>query len=246
MVVAIEDAGFEIRDQIMWIYGSGFPKSLDISKSIDKKPELAHTRKFKLWLAEQIEKSNKTRSEIDVECGFTACSYAKTDGKDGWSNNHPSKEKWLKMKEVIGLSDEWDWVITDNVEERGFIEPTGGLHGGTGNTVGKWEGGKQLSDNAISPDAKKWQGFGTALKPAHEPIVVARKPLIGTVADNVLTYGTGGLNIDGARVGRAEGDDSVAGKRTATFGTQETQSGGDGSGGWEQNDGCVCQCHSRW
>jgi site-specific DNA-methyltransferase (adenine-specific) len=53
----------------------------------------------------------------------------------------------------------------------------------------------------------------------------------------VLTYGTGGLNIDGTRVGRAEGDDSVAGSRTATFGTQETASGGDGSGGWEQNTG---------
>jgi site-specific DNA-methyltransferase (adenine-specific) len=53
----------------------------------------------------------------------------------------------------------------------------------------------------------------------------------------VMTYGTGGLNIDGARVGRADGDDSVAGSRTATFGTQETESGGDGSGGWEQNTG---------
>jgi len=201
MVVAIEDAGFEIRDQIMWIYGSGFPKSLDISKSIDKKPEMAHTRQFKLWLAEQIENSGKTRNEIDAECGFTACSYDKTDGKDGWSNNHPSQDKWTIMKKVIGLSDEWDWIITDNLDERGFIEPTGGLHGGTGNTVGKWTGAKQLSNNAISPDAKQWQGWGTALKPAHEPVVVARKPLIGTVAANVLTYGTGGLNIGATRVG---------------------------------------------
>jgi site-specific DNA-methyltransferase (adenine-specific) len=80
-----------------------------------------------------------------------------------------------------------------------------------------------------------WQGWGTALKPAHEPMVLARKPLIGTVANNVLTFGTGGLNIDGGRVGRAEGDDSSAGNRTATFGTQDTASGGDGSGGWEQN-----------
>jgi len=205
MVVAIEDAGFEIRDQIMWIYGSGFPKSLDISKSIDKKPEMAHTRQFKLWLAEQIENSGKTRNEIDAECGFTACSYDKTDGKDGWSNNHPSQDKWTIMKKVIGLSDEWDWIITDNLDERGFIEPTGGLHGGTGNTVGKWTGAKQLSNNAISPDAKQWQGWGTALKPAHEPVVVARKPLIGTVAANVLTFGTGGLNIEATRVASDDG-----------------------------------------
>jgi site-specific DNA-methyltransferase (adenine-specific) len=58
-----------------------------------------------------------------------------------------------------------------------------------------------------------------------------------TVAENVLTHGTGGLNIDASRIGRKEGDDSSAGNRTATFGTQDTQSGGDGSGGWEQNSG---------
>jgi site-specific DNA-methyltransferase (adenine-specific) len=66
--------------------------------------------------------------------------------------------------------------------------------------------------------------------------VLARKPLDGTVANNVLTHGVGGINIDGCRVGRADGDDSSAGNRTATFGTQDTLSGGDGSGGWEQNE----------
>jgi site-specific DNA-methyltransferase (adenine-specific) len=138
--------------------------------------------------------------------------------------------------------------------------------------------------SATTPEAKQWQGWGTALKPALEPIVVARKPLIGTVAENVLTHGTGGLNIDASRIGTeqrpkivslsnasdnaygdglngsfADGTTSQgrwpanlilshtescqptgktiksktgAGKRTATFGTQETQSGGDGSGGW--------------
>jgi site-specific DNA-methyltransferase (adenine-specific) len=118
MAVAIEDAGFEIRDQIQWIYGSGFPKSLNIEKQLDE-----------------------------------------------------------------------------------------------------------------------WQGWGTALKPAHEPMVLARKPLIGTVANNVLTYGTGGLNIDASRVGIAKGDEPSAGKRTATFGNQDTVSGGDGSGGWVASSG---------
>ena len=201
LAVAIEDAGFEVRDSIAWLYGSGFPKSLDISKAIDKKPEMAHTKNFKLWLEKQIQNSGKTRNQIDDECGFTACSYAKTDGKDGWSNNHPTKEKWAKMKMVLNLPDDWDWIITDNLDERGYIEPTGGLHGGTGNTVGKWAGsGQQLSNNAISPDAQKWQGWGTALKPAFEPVVVARKPLVGTVAANVLEWGVGGLNIDASRI----------------------------------------------
>ena len=86
------------------------------------------------------------------------------------------------------------------------------------------------------PGRAEWEGWGTALKPAHEPIVVARKPVNGTIAQNVMTWGTGAINIDGCRVKRDDGDDSVAGSRTATFGTQETVSGGNGSGGWEQND----------
>jgi hypothetical protein len=192
-------AGFEIRDSIGWVYGSGFPKSLDVSKAIDKKPEALQTKQFKIWLGEQIELSNKTRKQIDDECGFTACSYSKTDGKDYWSTNHPTKDKWLVMKQVIRLSHEWDWIITDNIEARGYIEATGGLAGGSGNTVGNFTG-KQLSNVAVSKEAKQWQGWGTALKPALEPIVVARKPLIGTVAENVLTHGTGGLNIDASRI----------------------------------------------
>jgi site-specific DNA-methyltransferase (adenine-specific) len=83
---------------------------------------------------------------------------------------------------------------------------------GSGETFGmlQSEGSNALASKEIditalaTPAAKQWDGWGTALKPAHEPIVVARKPLIGTVANNVLTFGTGGLNIDGARVGSDE------------------------------------------
>jgi site-specific DNA-methyltransferase (adenine-specific) len=126
MAVAIEDAGFQIRDQIMWVYGSGFPKSHNISKGIDK-----------------------------------ASDY---------------------NGEVIG---------TETVDV--------GMQGG------KMHSGRpqQLAEREIkksSPAAQQWEGWGTALKPAHEPMVLARKPFIGTVANNVLTHGTGGLNIDGCRV----------------------------------------------
>jgi site-specific DNA-methyltransferase (adenine-specific) len=132
MAVAIEDAGFEIRDQIMWIYGSGFPKSHDVSKGIDK--------------------------QAGAE------------------------------REVVGE------------------KITGRALGGS-----NWKDGDAGGQEFVSittpatAEAKQWQGWGTALKPAHEPIVVARKPLIGTVAANVLTYGTGGLNIDGSRVGNEGG-----------------------------------------
>jgi DNA modification methylase len=163
MACAIEDAGFQIRDQIMWVYGSGFPKSLNISKAIDK-----------------------------------------AAGAE---------------REVIGLG---------KYSTRGRVA--------SGSQVDVGDSSKSTITAPATAEAEVWDGWGTALKPAHEPIVLARKPLVGTVANNVLTYGVGGINIDGCRVGRADGDDSSAGNRTATFGTQDTLSGGDGSGGWEQNE----------
>jgi len=127
LACAIEDAGFEIRDQIMWVYGSGFPKSLDVSKAIDKQAG-----------AEPV-----LVSETPQRVGFDPAA----QGGGGF--------------------------------QRGTIQVT----------------------VPATDAAKEWQGWGTALKPAHEPIVLARKPLDGTVAQNVIWYGTGALNIDGCRVG---------------------------------------------
>jgi len=135
MACAIEDAGFEIRDQMQWIYGSGFPKSHDISKAIDKK--LGAERKI-------VEKR-------------------KFGGRSGDS-------------------------------------PTAGA------SNGGVQGGFNLKDNRditspATPEAQEWEGWGTALKPANEPIVLARKPISEkTIADNVLKWGTGGINIDGCRL----------------------------------------------
>jgi len=130
MVVAIEDAGFEIRDQIMWIYGSGFPKSHDVSKAIDKRAGA--------------------------------------------------------QREVVGK----------------YVSPEG-TSGGKGRKfiyAGTLLDGLPDITAPSTLEAQQWQGWGTALKPAHEPIVVARKPLIGTVAENVLQHNVGGLNIDGCRI----------------------------------------------
>lgn len=133
MAVRIEDAGFEIRDMIAWVYGSGFPKSLDVSKAIDKA-------------------AGAEREVVGV------------------------KENSFGRKP--GGGDGWDEAI---------------------------EGGKASDHvfNITAPAtdaARQWQGWGTALKPALEPITVARKPLVGTVAENVLAHGTGALNVDGCRV----------------------------------------------
>lgn len=169
MAVAIEDAGFEIRDSIHWTYGSGFPKSLNVAKALDK---AAGAGRGESWANNAYGGGNK---KCDV-CG-----------------------KWL-------------------ISGSPCLCP------------------REKSAPA-APEAQRWQGWGTALKPSHEPVVVARKPFVGTVAQNVQQFGTGGMNIDGCRVGRVDGDVSHAGSRTSTFGTQATISGGDGSGGWEQSAG---------
>lgn len=124
MAVRIEDAGFEIRDMMAWVYGSGFPKSLDISKAIDK---------------------------------------------------------------AAGAERE---VISSVTDRRG-----------DGTVYGVGHSGTMTSNDPVTAAAAQWHGWGTALKPALEPITLARKPLTGTVAANVLQHGTGGLNIDGCRVG---------------------------------------------
>jgi len=125
MAVRVEDAGFEIRDQIMWIYGSGFPKSLNIGKAVDKtrgvEGDVIGTRKV-------------TSSDIGQKSG-------------------------------------WNPLNTDR---------------------GEYEYREIMNE---------WKGWGTALKPAHEPIVMARKPLSEkTVVDNVLEWETGGINIDESRI----------------------------------------------
>ena len=123
MAVRIEDAGFEIRDMIAWVYGSGFPKSLNIGKAVDK-----------------------------------------LQGNE---------------REVVG----------ENPNHRGDSQYKNEYTKGLG------------QDGNITKGTSPWEGWGTALKPALEPITVARKPLSEkTVAENALTHGTGGINIDGCRV----------------------------------------------
>lgn len=139
MVVNIEDAGFEIRDQVMWLYGSGFPKSHNIGKAVDKI------------------QGNK-REVVSI------------------------KENYLNIK-------------------------------GSGKSMydDAWHGNQRI-DLEETRGSSPYEGWGTALKPANEPICVARKPLSEkTIADNVIKWGTGGINIDGCRVGfRSEADKESA------------------------------------
>ena len=163
VAVAIEDAGFEIRDNIAWLYGSGFPKSLDVSKAIDKaagaerevvglKPDWVKSRSAEIKRFKEGEPSIMNQRNRNL-----APEFYKTEASAGYNN--PDK-------------------------------------------------GAEITAPATD-EAQQWNGWGTALKPAHEPIIVARKPLIGTVAHNVLTHGTGALNIDGSRIGTEVRTDTI-------------------------------------
>lgn len=176
MVVNMEDAGFEIRDQLVWLYGSGFPKSMDISKAIDKT-------------------AGATREVIGISSGPNSSKY------DG--------ERYTQKRQTsFG-------VVQDQPEKTA----------------------------PATPEAIQWNGWGTALKPAIEPIVLARKPFTGTVVENVLEHGTGGINIDGCRIEGGEEYEATARVNDHKFaGNTAYMSAGDES----LKPGFVPNNNGRW
>lgn len=190
MAVRIEDAGFEIRDMIAWVYGSGFPKSLDVSKAIDQRERGAMVRAKLLHFAQVRGIDGKW-----LESHGVASAASFTDWTVG--GHVPSDKNWQLVKLALGVTPDEEAAF-----ERGVIghsskpRPTYT----TGNIGGEAVANEYDITAPATEAASQWEGWGTALKPALEPITVARKPLIGTVAENVLAHGTGGLNIDGCRV----------------------------------------------
>jgi DNA modification methylase len=214
MAVAIEDAGFEIRDQIMWVYGSGFPKSHDIAKGIDKSDAGIARRERDLKFTEWMRSTGLKARQIDEVTVSNMGGHYLTDKEQP---TVATAEMFDKLRPYLPEVPEWveEMIRQRTIESENFKkrEVIGTKSSSLGGTVAAGERNQEIIDyhkNKIvditapaTAAAKQWQGWGTALKPAHEPMVLARKPLIGTVANNVLTYGTGGLNIDGTRV---EGD----------------------------------------
>lgn len=205
MASGVEDAGFEIRDCIAWMYGSGFPKSLDVSKAIDKAngkhdrdlvpfgDYVRNSRIGKGWSLRQLDEAMGTN---------TAASW--WEGRKS-GIQPPGTKVYKRLKVVLDLDDRFDELIEWIEAEREIVGRAKGgivpdLSLGERHTVGGHTKEFDLTAPA-TPEATKRNGWGTALKPAFEPIVVARRPLIGTVAQNVLEHGTGALNIDATRIG---------------------------------------------
>lgn len=221
MAVRIEDAGFEIRDMIAWVYGSGFPKSMDVSKAIDKarSEDVGPTRVICRVIRSAMDAQGLKSKDLTPH--FDGCHARLIDhwaARDTDSQpSLPTLGQWQKLREVLGIGPEHDaeflrlserkgqhgdaWQAAEVIGRHVKVSP--------GNSFRVGLDGAGLDDiqaikAANSAAAAQWQGWGTALKPALkpalEPITVARKPLIGTVAANVLEHGTGGLNIDACRV----------------------------------------------
>lgn len=196
MAVRIEDAGFEIRDMIAWVYGSGFPKSMDVSKAIDKSGAQS-VAWFGPWLKRWREDRELSQKDLCERCGFFGkVNRGGTIANWELSLGQPTVEQFNRICDVLELPFE-----SMSAAEREVI----GTRKAAPGVAFSSEGPTELAITAPATDAaRQWQGWGTALKPALEPITVARKPFKGTVANNVLAHGTGALNIDGCRIG-AEG-----------------------------------------
>lgn len=233
MAVRIEDAGFEIRDMIAWVYGSGFPKSLDVSKALDKAAGRIgqSTKTIKQVLKSAHDASGKTLAELNAACGFEASGYFRCSST--WATVLPTAEKWAVMRDVLGLGNELDETFA--AAEREIV---GFQRRGASVNTDFMSGGNHITAPATDA-ARRWQGWGTALKPALEPITVARKPLVGTVAENVLAHGTGALNIDASRVGTEAVEAGRAGRgecKSEAFGKKLNDGGaGISIGRWPAN-----------
>ena len=196
MACAIEDAGFEIRDMINWCYGSGFPKSLNIGKAVDKLGGV-HPNWKPLEYEKAVRNSGRTHSDIDQYLGLKAssCYWSRTDHR----KCTPLYKHWILIKEYLNLDDNFAQLVPET--ERDILGQKQVMGKDNNIIYGKYKGGTV----DITKGTSEWEGWGTALKPAHEPICMARKPLAEkTVAENCLKWGTGGINIDESRVATDE------------------------------------------
>lgn len=205
LAVAVEDAGFEIRDVLMWMFGSGFPKSLDVSKAIDGSDAAREQHARRLRFTEWVRSTGATSAQIGRATGTDMGSHYTTAA----SQPAIMTEEHLQACIASGLfSSVPEWVREEcrirsvesaNMAAREVLETRMSRASQVALSISE---GEYDVTAPHSPEAAAWAGWGTALKPAYEPILLVRKPLIGTVAQNVLTHGTGGINVGACRVAR--------------------------------------------
>lgn len=239
MVTAIEDAGFEVRDQILdlvaadtavlrfmdslstaqvdaflrcieesqfggqlgWLFGSGFPKSHDVSKTIDKRRDWTALPKLQGAIRAARKRVGISQSEAARRCGLIGPDESLGGGGFMWFETGmrmPTRDQWPMLKAALKLADEFDACFEAAEREVIGQHADGSAPGGFGDHRFTFNS-RDITAPATDA-AKQWEGWGTALKPGMEPILLARKPLVGTVAANVQKHGVGAINIDGCRI----------------------------------------------
>jgi DNA modification methylase len=213
MACAIEDAGFEVRDSLSWLYGTGMPKSMDVAQAIDRQRyDRDDILKVTAWIRSVRDAAGVTNRAIDEAFGFNGMSSHWTSVKS--QPSIPTLEQVPRLLEVLRV----DWkqmpedvarLLVDLNSRKGQPgqawrqrEVVG--HHAVGSHIDRWKvtrfTGKREScakeiTRPASDDAKRWEGWGTALRPACEPAVLARKPMPGRVADNLKAHGVGAINV---------------------------------------------------
>ena len=208
MACAIEDAGFEIRDMLEWIYASGFPKSQNVGKAYDKKMGKLNYGLHKLQDALNNERKKKGLTLKDVNILWGA---PENSGMAAHKLCDKSQPQFITNRQMEILNKEWElngkYNFIYEEAEREFVGR--GKAGLTKGTIANFSGETEFD---LTKGNSKWEGFGTALKPAHEPIVLARKKLSEkTIVENCIKHGTGALDIDGCRIPTSDEINSVEG-----------------------------------
>ena len=203
-VMSMRLAGFEVRDCIQWIYGSGFPKSHNISKAIDKMPK-ANDRlsEFaKILKSKRIELGLSISDADNLICDdSTMYNFLEGRNVDGVMKVYPPNEKYYeRIKQHFNILG-WEHIVENNLSTIGTENGNYGFQ----KDGERWKEERHLKIHTTEK-AKQWDGWGSALKPANEPIVLARKPLEKglSIAENVLKWGTGAINIDASRISHNE------------------------------------------
>ncbi len=255
LACAIEDAGFEIRDSLMWLFGSGFPKSHDVAKGLAKRraEDEAPVRAVCRFIRAAMD--SKGLKSRDLTQHFNDCNPRLIDhwaARDTDSQpSLPTASQWAVLREVLSLGDEMDAEVARLNARKGEY----GAAWSGADIVGEYDGEpggfgdhrfsvRDRAIRALDGEAARWEGWGTALKPAYEPIILARKPLIGTVAQNVMKHGTGAINVDGCRVegeggkgreGEPSQDRRYADRGSTNFAPLPGPRGGSPDGRWPAN-----------
>lgn len=212
LTCALEDTGFEIRDVLHWVQWQGMPASLNVSKAIDKRrDDRDQILQVTAWIKAARDAAGLSNADLDAPFGFAGMSGHWVSQKS--QPAVPTLDQVPTLLEALGVAPE------DVPEEIGdLLVELNGRKGQPGKAwfdrevigrgPGSWSAGGEMltglhgAHDITAPateEAKQWEGYGTGLRPVVEPAVLARKPMIGTVADNVIAHGTGALHIDATR-----------------------------------------------